>query len=229
MKTKAIVLSAGKGKRMNSDISKQYIAVFDRPILYYTLKAFQDSEIDEIIVVCGKNDIEYVKYDIIQKYHMTKVTEITEGGKERYDSVISGLKLVEDTDYVLVHDGARPLIKPQEINRMLSELEVCPACIMGMPVKDTIKIQDQDGYVASTPKRSDVWQIQTPQGFRADILKCAYAKMKENQDETVTDDSTAVEKYGNQKIKLIKGSYENIKVTTPEDLVVMEGILSSRE
>ncbi len=229
MKKIAIILSAGKGKRMHSDISKQYITVFDKPILYYTLRAFQHSEIDEMIVVCGGSDIEYVKYDIVKKYDFTKVTQIVEGGQERYDSVIAGLKLVEDEDYVLVHDGARPLIKPQEINEMIQELEQSPACIMGMPVKDTIKLQDENGFVASTPRRSDVWQVQTPQAFQASILKKAYQKMKSEQDTSITDDSMAVEKYTDVKIKLVRGSYENIKVTTPEDLVVMEGILSSRE
>src|SRR5574344_1602066 len=144
MKTTAIILSAGKGTRMNSEISKQYICIDNKPILYYTLLAFEKSQVDQIVIVAGKEDINYVQNDIVLKYGIDKVHDIVAGGAERYDSVICGLKACADTDKVLIHDGARPLIKTQEINNMITELRQCRACVAAMPVKDTIKIADNE-------------------------------------------------------------------------------------
>ena len=222
----AIVLSAGKGTRMKSEISKQYMPVNGRPILYYTLKAFEQSDVDDIIIVAAEADIEYVRNEIVKQYGLTKVSDIVGGGKERYDSVINGLNVLEDRDYVLIHDGARPLIRSEEINRMISEVQMGNSCVAGMPVKDTIKIADEEGFVISTPDRKTVWQIQTPQAFEVSLIKKAYRLMKEAQDDSVTDDAMAVERYTGAKIKLIPASYENIKITTPEDLIFMNGILN---
>lgn len=224
-KIHAIILSAGKGKRMRRDISKQYLEIAGKPILYYTLKAFEESDIDDVVLVTAKNDIEFVQREIIDKYQIRKINSIVCGGKERYDSVISGLNILDDEDKVLIHDGARPLIKTDEINNIIKEIKKCDACIAGMPVKDTIKIVDEDGYVKSTPERQYLWQIQTPQAFDVSLIKYAYKCMKEANDETITDDAMAVEKYTSANIKLIQASYENIKITTPEDLIFMNGII----
>lgn len=218
-KVSAIVLSAGKGKRMNSVISKQYLEIHGKPIIYYTLKAFQESNVDEIILVAGKEDIDYVQKEIVDKYNIDKVKKIVVGGKERYDSVISGLKHLEENGKVLIHDGARPLIKPEQINDIIVCVKECGACIAGMPVKDTVKIINDDNNVESTPERKYVWQIQTPQAFDVSIINEAYKKMKVAGDTTITDDAMAVEKYTDISIKVIETSYENIKVTTPEDLL----------
>lgn len=228
-KINAIILSAGKGKRMNSDISKQYLEINDKPIIYYTLKTFEESNVDEIIIVVGKGDVEYVKKEIIDKYNISKITNIVEGGEERYDSVINGLEDLNDEDLVLIHDGARPLIKIEEINRIIEEVKTSGACIAGMPSKDTIKIVNKEGEVVSTPERKNVWQIQTPQAFDVEIIKLAYKKMREADDKTITDDAMVIEKYTDAKIKVIETSYENIKVTTPEDLIFVEKIIENRK
>lgn len=228
-KINAIVLSAGKGKRMNTDISKQYLEINGKPIIYYTLKAFAESNVDEIIIVVGKGDVEYVKHDIVEKYDIPKVNSIVEGGEERYDSVINGIKELREDEIVLVHDGARPLIKVEEINKIIEQVKLCGACIAGMPSKDTIKIIDEKGEVVNTPERKNVWQIQTPQAFNVEIVKLAYKKMREANDKTITDDAMVVEKYTDKKIKVIETSYENIKVTTPEDLIFVEKILDSKK
>ena len=228
-KVNAIILSAGKGTRMKSDVSKQYLIIDEKPILYYTLDAFQKSRVDDIIVVTAMEDIEFVRRDIIEKYGFDKVREIVAGGKERYDSVIAGLEVMKDEDLVLIHDGARPLIMSEQIDGMIKEIKTCRACISGMPVKDTIKIADENGMVKSTPDRKYVWQIQTPQAFEVSLIKNAYKKMKENHDTTVTDDAMAVEKYTDEKIRLIEAGYENIKITTPEDLLLMKEILDKRK
>lgn len=228
-KVNAIILSAGKGKRMNSDVSKQYLKINDKPLIYYTIKEFEESNVDEIIIVVGKGDEEFLKKEIIEKYNISKVNRIVVGGNERYDSVINGLKDLKEDELVLIHDGARPLIKPEEINNIINEVKVCGACIAGMPSKDTVKIVDKKGEVVSTPERKNVWQIQTPQAFNVDIIKSAYERMRESNDKTITDDAMVVEKYTDTKIKVIEASYENIKVTTPEDLVIVEKIMESRK
>lgn len=224
-KVSAIILSAGKGRRMNSDISKQYIEICGKPIIYYTLQAFEESNIDEIILVTSQSDIEYVRRDIVEKYGITKVTKVVEGGKERYDSVMNGLAELSCGNKVLIHDGARPLIKVTHINEIIENVKMYSACVAAMPVKDTIKIADENGFVCSTPDRRYVWQIQTPQAFDISLIKEAYQKMKAAGDESITDDAMAVERYTDIKVKLIQTDYENIKVTTSDDLIFLEKML----
>ena len=227
-KVNAIILSAGKGKRMNTETSKQYLEVYDKPLIYYTLKAFENSRVDEMIIVAGKDDIEYVKKSIVEKYGISKVKCVVEGGKERYDSVINGLQGLSKDELVLIHDGARPLIKSEEINKIIDEVKICGACIAGMPAKDTMKIVNEKKEVIETPNRKNVWQIQTPQAFKVGIVNEAYKKMREVGDTTITDDAMVVEKYTETKIKVIETSYENIKVTTPEDLIFVKEILKDK-
>lgn len=220
----AIILSAGRGTRMNMDICKQYIPVNDKPVLFYTLKAFEKSKVDNIVLVVGENDISYVKNEIIEKYGIKKIYSIVAGGKERYDSVINGLEIINEGK-VLVHDGARPLVEELYINKMIDELSENDACIAAVRAKDTIKIIDESGYVKETPERNKLWQIQTPQGFSVSVLKEAYNKMKEYGDDSITDDSMVVEKYTDRKVKILECSYKNIKITTPEDLEFMKQII----
>lgn len=225
MKTAAIILSAGKGTRMKTEISKQYISVKGYPVLYYSLKAFEKSNVDEIIIVAGKDDLNYVKQEIVDKYSVGKVKSIVAGGKERYDSVINGLEQISECENVLVHDGARPLIQTEVINRIIKEVSNGISCVAAMPVKDTIKISDENGFVKETPERKNLWQIQTPQAFRTELLKQAYHEMRQAGDDTITDDSMVIEKYSEEKVKLIEAEYSNIKITTPEDLLFMEKYL----
>lgn len=217
----AIVLAAGSGKRMGTKVQKQYLELAGKPILYYSLQAFEDSPlIDDIILVTVEEQIAYCKEEIVEKYHISKVRKIVAGGKERYDSVWNGLQEVDFGGYVFIHDGARPFVTNEIIERAYNEVIECRACVVGMPVKDTIKIADEDGYIAQTPNRKYVWQVQTPQVFETELVKAAYAKMMEQPDVNVTDDAQVVESMMYEEVKLVEGSYENIKITTPEDLEI---------
>lgn len=230
-KTTAIVLAAGKGSRMKSDVQKQYLLLKERPVLYYSLKAFEDSFIDEIILVTGETEIPYCKKEVVEKYGFRKVTKIVAGGKERYHSVYAGLQAIENSDYVFIHDGARPFVTEDILNRAYETVQKEHACVVGMPVKDTIKMADESGYAADTPKRDLLWLIQTPQVFSFQLIKNAYtAFLKQEQDLLargirITDDAMVAEMFSDKKVRLVQGSYENIKITTPEDLKVAQALL----
>ena len=212
MKSTAIVLAAGQGKRMNSKVQ--------------SLSCFQNSrEIEEIIVVTGKDSINFCKQEIIEAYGFSKVKAVIAGGRERYDSVYAGLCACEDSDYVFIHDGARPFLTEDMIRRGKEAVLASGACVIGMPSKDTIKIADENGMVASTPSRSLVWNIQTPQIFSYTAIREAYERARQQNMADITDDAMVMERFGNMKIKLVEGSYENIKITTPEDILVAEKIL----
>ncbi len=227
MKSKitAIILAAGQGKRMGTSVQKQYLLIEDKPVLYYSLKCFEDSIVDEIILVVGKDEIEYCKRDIVDKYSLTKVSKIIAGGKERYNSVYNGLCESQGADYVMIHDGARPFINNDIVNRSIEAVMEYGACTVGMPVKDTIKIVDEDSFGKDTPNRKYVWQIQTPQSFSYELILDAYTKMLRTNDDDITDDTMVVERYKASKIKVIKGDYTNIKITTIEDLKIAENFL----
>lgn len=220
MKTTAIILAAGKGKRMQTDIPKQYLLLEGHPILYYSIRAFEESFIDEIILVTGKDEISYCQNEIVNKYGFQKVKKIVAGGRERYHSVYEGLKSIVQTDYVYIHDGARPFITNDILEKVQREVEQNKACVVGMPVKDTIKIVGEDNRIKDTPNRKLVWQIQTPQTFSYELIQTAYNKLMEQEDDTITDDAMVVEKMLQFPISLVEGSYENIKITTPEDLQI---------
>lgn len=223
----AVVLAAGKGSRMKSSVSKQFMEILEKPVVYYALKAFQESAVDEIILVTGKDAIDYCKNEIVDKYGFTKVTNIVVGGEERYESVYEALKVAQK-DYVLIHDGARAFVDEAIICRSMESVREYKACVIGMPIKDTIKRVDEDQYALETPDRAFIWQIQTPQCFVTDEIRDAYRLMMEEGNQSVTDDAMVMEQYGKRRIKLIEGSYENIKITTPEDMVVGEALLKKR-
>lgn len=225
----AIVLAAGSGKRMNSKVHKQYLIIQDRPVLYYSLKAFEDSAVDEIVLVVGKGEEKFCRKEIVDKYGISKVKAIVEGGKERYHSVFEGLKQTSDADYVLIHDGARPFVSQDIIRRCRQEVQNYQACVVGMPVKDTIKIADEEGYAKQTPDRKNVWMIQTPQTFSYALIYEAYEEMLKTEDAAITDDAMVLERIKGKKSKLIEGSYRNIKITTPEDLLIANVYLQHPE
>ena len=225
----AIVLAAGSGKRMNSKVHKQYLIIQDRPVLYYSLKAFEDSAVDEIVLVVGKGEEKFCRKEIVDKYGISKVKAIVEGGKERYHSGFEGLKQTSDADYVLIHDGARPFVNQDIIRRCMQEVQKYQACVVGMPVKDTIKIADEEGYAKQTPDRKNVWMIQTPQTFSYALIYEAYEEMLKTEDTAITDDAMVLERIKGKKSKLIEGSYRNIKITTPEDLLIANVYLQHPE
>ena len=222
-KCTAIVLAAGQGKRMGTKVQKQYLEIEGKPVLYYSLHAFEKSAIiDEIVLVVGENQVEYCYSEIVLKYGFDKVKTVVEGGAERYHSVWNGLQEVDDDSYVFIHDGARPFVDEEILERAYKDVQNCKACVVGMPAKDTIKLADREGYVEETPERSLVWMIQTPQVFETSLVKKAYALLMEQDNPQVTDDAMVVEQMLGHKVKLTLGSYENIKITTPEDLDIVE-------
>lgn len=226
----AIVLAAGSGKRMNTDKKKQYLNVLGKPLIYYSLLAFEESSVDEIILVTAQEDIEYCKTQIVRRYNFNKVTDIISGGQERYHSVYEGLKHIRACDYVLIHDGARPLITKTIIAETIKAVKINKACVVGMPVKDTIKITDENQISVETPVRDRLWMIQTPQAFSFYLIYDAYCKlmMKKADQYQITDDAMVVERMTNYPVKLIKGNYKNIKITTPEDLLIAEILLENK-
>ena len=276
-KCTAIVLSAGKGKRMGTDKPKQYLDLCGKPVLYYCLKAFQESFIDEIVIVASKDDFSYIKKEIVDKYGMTKVIRIVEGGAERYDSVLCGLKAAgvpdlgttysdgTDTegayeagdskypDYVFIHDGARPFVDDEILMRAYETVEKSGTAIVAVPSKDTVKIVDDGGITIDTPDRSTVWLMQTPQVFRyreileayenmevgmsrykEEILTDSYDASKPAGSHTlsrmsnITDDAMVMEQFGSLPVHVSMGSYRNIKITTPEDMIMAEAFINHR-
>ena len=237
-KCTAIVLSAGRGKRMGTDKPKQYLELCGKPVLYYSLKAFQDSFIDEIVIVASKNDFSYIKENIIGRYGITKASKIVEGGAERYDSVLCGLRAAGNCDYVFIHDGARPFVDDAILRRAYETAQKHGTAIVSVPSKDTVKLLDDDGVCVDTPDRNRVWLMQTPQVFRYEEILAAYEKMAADTKSIsgntspcrngITDDAMVMERYGSLPVYVSEGSYRNIKITTPEDMVIAEAFLNSR-
>ncbi len=249
----AIVLAAGRGSRMHSDVPKQYLDLCGKPVLAWSLQAFQDFPgVDSVILVTSEEDISYCREEIIDKYRFDKVKRIVPGGAERYLSVWEGLKaakeLIKDTDLapasrygssessseeladrsgdwgtdtpiIFIHDGARPLIDQPLLARALACAGEHHACVVGMPVKDTIKIVDEECFAMQTPDRRIVWQAQTPQVFSFPLVYEAYRKLIADGITDVTDDAMVVEKESGVRVRMVEGSYRNLKITTPEDLL----------
>lgn len=222
-----IIVAAGSGRRMNMDINKQFIQLNKKEIIAHTIDVFYKNEnIDEIIVCIKKEEEEIFKDRIINKYNFKNI-KIAYGGKERQDSIYNGLKCLNDKcDIVLIHDGARPFVDNRIINDSIKVARDKKAVVVGTPVKDTIKVVC-DGIINDTPKRDYLWAAQTPQVFEYKIIKKAYEKAYENN-YYGTDDSMLVENIG-QKVTMIMGSYDNIKITSPEDIKIGEQILSLRK
>lgn len=239
MRQIAIVLAAGRGKRMNSKVAKQYLTLLGKPVLYYALQCFEKSSVDDVILVTAEEEIAYCRKEIIETYGFSKVQSIIAGGRERYHSVYEGLKeagrfLGTADGIIYIHDGARPFIEEEILLRAKESAERFGSGVAGMPVKDTIKIVDKEGCAVDTPNRAFVWQVQTPQTFLYSIIRPAYDKLMDAEKEllaqgiTVTDDAMVAELFTENRVRLVRGSYENIKITTPEDLIVAEGFLQHR-
>lgn len=225
-KITAIVLAAGSGSRMKNKTKKQFMEIKGKPVIWYSLFEFEKSRVDEIILVTGKEDIDYCKKEIVEKYNLKKIKNVVAGGSERYESVYNGLKEVTG-NIVLIHDGARPLINNEIIERSIEGAIKSDACVVGVPVKDTIKRANKEGYIIDTPNRSELWITQTPQSFKTDLVKMAYKKMKEELEKgnttlNITDDAMVVEEFTTKQVRFVQGDYKNIKVTTPEDIDIAE-------
>jgi 2-C-methyl-D-erythritol 4-phosphate cytidylyltransferase len=215
-KTAAIIVAAGKGERMGG-VDKIFAPLAGKPLLARTVETFENCPaVDRIVIVLSEYNIEAGKR-LMAEYGWKKVTDICIGGKERFESVSNGLKLLKDCGWVVIHDGARPLVTGQMIQKGLEEAKETGAAVAAVPVTDTIKISSDDNFIIDTPPREKLWAVQTPQVFRFDIIKAAHAA----EDKNVTDDAMLVEKLG-YRVKLYTGSYDNIKITTPVDLSLAE-------
>jgi 2-C-methyl-D-erythritol 4-phosphate cytidylyltransferase len=227
-KVAVLVPAAGSGRRMGSAVAKQFLPLGGRPLLAHTLQAFERSpEIDEIIPILSEADRETCLRSIIEPNRFSKVRTLVVGGKERQDSVRRGIEMLgQDVEIVLVHDGVRPFVTPAMIVQCVAHARQGECVAVGVPLKDTVKEVDERGMVRATLERSRLWAVQTPQAFPARILRQAYEDAHAKH-VFGTDDATLVERAGHP-VRIIMGSYENIKVTTPEDLVLAEEILKGR-
>ena len=222
IKVAAILLGAGGSTRMNG-VDKIVTPLLGRPLLEYSLERLAESaSIESIIVVAGERNAKAV-HTLVNQAPTHKISAVCTGGARRQDSVRAGLEHVGDANHVIVHDGARPLIDTPLISRAVQGISDHAAAIAAVPVKDTIKMADDDMTVLDTVPRNGLWSVQTPQIFEADLLRTAHRSI----DSDVTDDASMVEMLGHT-VKLFMGSYENLKVTTPEDFVIAEAILRSR-
>ena len=221
----AIIVAGGKGTRMGADKNKILLPLMDKEIISRTVSAFEDcSLIDEIIIVTAQCDIKEVQM-IIARDGYNKISHITEGGTLRQNSVYNGLKLAKG-DIVLIHDGARCLVTDAEICSVIADAKAFGAAAVGVKVKDTLKTIDKNGDIIATVDRENTVHIQTPQCFKASEITRLHQKASDDGIE-VTDDCSIFEYYG-QKVHLTEGSYDNIKITTPEDMIVGENILKGR-
>lgn len=219
-KHSVILLAGGSGHRMNSKIPKQYMELDGKPILAYSLLLFEQSFLDEIVLVVRKGEEVYCQKEYIEKYGLKKVTAITAGGKERYLSVYNGIQKIQKTDYIWIHDGARPFITIELLENLKKAVEKEKAVVLGVHVKDTIKQTDENSQITITIPRKNLWNIQTPQVFVANLIKEAYQKLIEQKITDVTDDSMVVERMTKHPVFIVEGSYQNIKITTREDIEI---------
>lgn len=225
MKVVALIAAAGFGKRMNAKISKLFIPIFGKPILAYTIEKFEQCNfIEKIYLIVNQEEGDFYSKDIILKYNFSKVQELIAGGETRQDSVYNGLKVLDpDTDIVAIHDGARPLIEETIIQESIEAAQEFGAAIAAIPLKDTMKRSGKDFFINETLNRQEIWRAQTPQTFKYSIILSAYHQAYKDKF-FATDDAAIVERYG-YKVKMIIGSEENIKITTPFDIIIAENFL----
>lgn len=221
-----VIVAAGTGSRMKKDINKQFIKLKNKEIVAHTIEKFYNSEnIDDIVVVIREDEEEYFNKKIKDKYGFTNI-KVAHGGNERQDSVFNGIKMLKkECEVVLIHDGARPFVTDDIIKRSINKANEHNAIVVGVKVKDTIKVVSDNGNIIDTPNRSYLWAVQTPQVFKYDIITKAYEDAY-NNNYYGTDDAMLVERIG-YNVKMIEGSYNNIKITTQEDLEFGEQILKN--
>jgi 2-C-methyl-D-erythritol 4-phosphate cytidylyltransferase / 2-C-methyl-D-erythritol 2,4-cyclodiphosphate synthase len=225
MKTVAIIPAGGAGKRLKAHIAKQFLLLDALPVLVHTLKVFQESiQIDDIILALPPDDIIAVRQELIEKYGLTKLTAVVAGGEERQDSVKNCLNAITGIcDFVVVHDAVRPFVTEELISRVIDAASDTGAASTGVKTKDTIKEVKEDDIVLSTVPRHNLWLTQTPQAFKYELLKEAYSAAY-NEKYYGTDDASLVERIG-KKVKMVEGSYENIKITTKEDMLIADALI----
>ncbi len=228
-KIAVLIPAAGQGKRMQSSVKKPYLRLDDKPVLSHTIDRFEhNSVVDDIFVIVDNSDFKTCKTDVLDPYRYKKVRELISGGETRQRSVFNGLcTLADDVDYVIVHDGVRPFINDEIISKCLELAAEWGAAVSAVPVKETIKVADENLFIDHTLDRQLLWRVQTPQVFRTSLIVAAHKKaIKDGSD--APDDATLVERLGSP-VKLVMGSYQNVKLTTPEDMLTAETIISGIE
>jgi len=221
-----LIPAAGMGRRMQASFNKQYLVLDDRPILAHTLSLFDDHpRVDHIYLISPADEIPFCRREVVQRFGFRKVRELVVGGAERQDSVRNGLRAchADDDDIVLIHDGVRPFFPSRLIDAVIDTATRVGGSVIGVPVKDTIK-DVEDGLIVGTPERGRLWQAQTPQGFRYPLIREAHEQALADGWRG-TDDASLVERLG-QPVAMLEGSYRNIKITTPEDLVLARAFLT---
>lgn len=228
MNSKICVLipAAGEGSRLESSVKKPYLTLGQKPILARTIQQFeQNTGVDEIFVIVNEADFDTCNTTVLEPYAFQKVQGLVAGGATRQLSVYNGMRaLPTDTDFVIVHDGVRPFVTDETIFACLDAAAAWGAAVAAVPAKETIKIANAEGFIVETPNRERLWTVQTPQVFRKSLLAEAHRTAEEKQ-LAATDDAVLVEQLG-YPVKLVKGSYANLKITTPEDLRIAEALLA---
>lgn len=229
----AIILAGGSGKRMKSEMAKQFILLHGRPMVYYSLKAFAESPVDSIVLVTSEQDLDYCQKEIIEKYNIPKVYGIVSGGKERYHSSVNGvLASPACSDYLLIHDSARPCITNEIIINCMEQVIKVGNGTTGVRAVDTICQTNDKNQIIKIPNRNSLWSIQTPQCFVYRDIKKAQENLMEKEPmlskeekKSITDDVAVIQKFLGREVFIFEGSYENMKVTNPADISKAEGYL----
>lgn len=239
----AILLAGGSGKRMCADRPKQFLELAGKPLIWHALNALEQSAVvDDCILVAAPADIPHMREAVLTLGGFSKVRAIAEGGRERFESVWKGLQRLRGLDgpagspaVILIHDGARPFLSPEVLERCFQGALQDGACIAAVPSKDTVTIADEEGFAAQTPNRKYLWNVQTPQAFLADVLYDAFTKMAKELERPgglealswITDDASVVRHYGGASVRLVQGDYRSLKATTQEDLQMLAGIFAT--
>jgi 2-C-methyl-D-erythritol 4-phosphate cytidylyltransferase len=219
----AVIAAAGSSRRMDG-VDKIFATLAGKPLLWHVLHVFQGcGAVDQVVVVLSEASVEHGT-GLVEEGGFSKVIAVCAGGQRRQDSVAEGLKRLEGCDWVVIHDGARPCLTAELVERGLEEARQAGAAIAAVPLKETVKVVDDAGEIESTPRRDSLWAAQTPQVFRFDLIAGAHRMVRQE----VTDDASLVETLG-YKVRVYMGLYDNIKVTTPEDLALAETILRMRD
>ena len=227
MKVIALIPAAGTGKRMQAGVNKQYLQLGGMPIVGRTVSLFQDVPcIDDIYIITPEQEIPYCRTEVVERYGFTKVRGIVPGGQERQNSVLNGLRAIEGTEddaVILIHDGVRPFISRHSLEHAVATAREYDGALVAVPVKDTVKVV-LEGIVRDTPPRERIWLAQTPQAFRYSVIRAAH-EMADAEGFLGTDDASLVERMG-REVHIVLGDYRNIKITTPEDLLLAEAFLN---
>lgn len=228
MRVAALIPAAGMGKRMAAGINKQYLKLDGKPILAHTLTLFENASfVDDIVIMVPEDEIPYCREHVVERYGFTKIRGIVAGGRERQQSVFNGLRWLaqmRQDDLVVIHDGVRPFVPLEAVRRSVEIARTHDGALVAVPVKDTVKIA-AEGIVVDTPDRNNIWLAQTPQTFRYGVILEAYQRA-EAEGFLGTDDASLVERLGKQ-VRIVTGDYRNIKITTPEDMILAEAFLKN--